>query len=54
MKKYEVTRQFTDGTLNGLTHTGITTVKYIEGSIHKKNKFSDQFKIISCKEIKHL
>lgn len=50
MKQYKVTRLFTDGTLKGLTHIAITTVKFNIGFI-SNHKSQSNYKILSCEEI---
>ncbi|HEY8891050.1 MAG TPA: hypothetical protein VIM70_12425 [Clostridium sp.] len=49
--KYEVTKLFTKGSLKGLTHTGITSVKFEVGEIIKNAIGGSDYKIISCYQV---
>lgn len=51
MKQYKVTRLFIGGILKGLTHTGITTVKFEKGFICNNPIGGSPYKIISCEEV---
>jgi len=49
--KYEVTKLFTKGILKGLTHTGITSVKFEVGKVIKGALGGSDYKIISCNPV---
>jgi hypothetical protein len=49
MKKYQITKLFTKGTLKGLTYTEITSVKFEEGKTYKA--IGSDYKIIKCEEV---
>jgi hypothetical protein len=51
MKKYQVTRLFTKGTLKGLTHTEITSVQFEVGKTYKNSISGADYKIIECIEM---
>lgn len=45
---YLVTRRFTGGTLEGLTHTGETPVSFPVGFTSKRVGFGSPFVVVSC------
>lgn len=51
MKLYEVTRKFTDGTLVGMTHTEVISVKVDVGFRCDKPIGGSPYVIIACNEV---
>jgi hypothetical protein len=47
--KYIVTRLFTSGNLAGLTHTEVTTIARVVGSVVQKPIGGSSYRIVSCK-----
>jgi len=51
MKQYNVTRKFTAGPLNGLTHTAITTVAFEVGYVCKMPCGGSPYVIVSVEAV---
>lgn len=51
MKKYEVTREFIGGILEGLTHTELTSVRFDIGFTCQNPVGGSPYTIIACKEV---
>lgn len=51
MQKYQVTRQFTDGPLKGMTHTEVSVVGFPVGFKCDKPVGGSPYVILACTEV---